>query len=173
MHASFIVITPFPTTFTCTNPLNDTRLLFFLWPSIMIIIFTISYYFLLSVVAISCLLYFKKELAHKGGIMASVYHSHAVDGAMTMDLSLQINAKLQAVLEDTLLKNITLKVFFCLFEILSICYQTPSTLLSPGTDYASYPFILHVQRRFDSSEILLIWPAFFCLIVFKHFFRNI
>ena len=29
---------------------------------------------------------------------------------MTMDLSLQINHKLQAVLEDTILKNITLKV---------------------------------------------------------------
>lgn len=29
---------------------------------------------------------------------------------MTLDLSLEINRKLQAVLEDTLLKNITLKV---------------------------------------------------------------
>lgn len=29
---------------------------------------------------------------------------------MTLDLSLEINHKLQAVLEDTLLKNITLKV---------------------------------------------------------------
>ncbi len=29
---------------------------------------------------------------------------------MTLDLSLEINKKLQAVLEDTLLKNITIKV---------------------------------------------------------------
>ncbi|KAI8789622.1 coiled-coil domain-containing protein 186 isoform X1, partial [Biomphalaria glabrata] len=48
-------------------------------------------------------------LARKGGIMASVYSVHQQDGTMTLDLSLQINRKLQAVLEDTLLKNITLK----------------------------------------------------------------
>ncbi|KAG1664565.1 Coiled-coil domain-containing protein 186 [Nymphon striatum] len=52
---------------------------------------------------------YQAELARKGGIMASVYHSHSQDGAMTLDLSLEINCKLQAVLEDTLLKNITLK----------------------------------------------------------------
>lgn len=51
----------------------------------------------------------KMEVAKKGGIMASVYSSHAIDAAMTLDLSLEINRKLQAVLEDTLLKNITLK----------------------------------------------------------------
>ena len=43
--------------------------------------------------------------------MASLYSSKPGDhGAMTLDLSLEINRKLQAVLEDTLLKNITLKV---------------------------------------------------------------
>lgn len=41
--------------------------------------------------------------------MSSVYSSHSTDGSMTLDLSLEINKKLQAVLEDTLLKNITLK----------------------------------------------------------------
>lgn len=49
-------------------------------------------------------------LSKKGGIMASLYNQHSQDGGMTLDLSLQINRKLQAVLEDTLLKNITLKV---------------------------------------------------------------
>ena len=49
-------------------------------------------------------------MAKKGGIMASLYSTHAKDGQMTLDLSLEINAKLQAVLEDTVLKNITLKV---------------------------------------------------------------
>ncbi|CAG5124766.1 unnamed protein product, partial [Candidula unifasciata] len=48
-------------------------------------------------------------LARKGGIMASLYSVHQQDGSMTLELSLQINHKLQAVLEDTLLKNITLK----------------------------------------------------------------
>ena len=43
--------------------------------------------------------------------MASVYGSSPRDSSMTLDLSLEINRKLQAVLEDTLLKNITLKVF--------------------------------------------------------------
>ncbi|RZF44582.1 hypothetical protein LSTR_LSTR001340 [Laodelphax striatellus] len=41
--------------------------------------------------------------------MASVYGSKALDEHMTLELSLEINRKLQAVLEDTLLKNITLK----------------------------------------------------------------
>nr|XP_002733997.1 PREDICTED: uncharacterized protein C10orf118 homolog [Saccoglossus kowalevskii] len=51
----------------------------------------------------------KAKMAKQGGIMASLYKSHAVDPGMTLDLSLEINRKLQAVLEDTLLKNITLK----------------------------------------------------------------
>lgn len=51
----------------------------------------------------------KAELMRHGGIMASVYGSAPRDGTMTLELSLEINRKLQAVLEDTLLKNITLK----------------------------------------------------------------
>jgi acyl carrier protein len=53
---------------------------------------------------------FQEELSKHGGIMASVYGSRALDSNMTLELSLEINRKLQAVLEDTLLKNITLKV---------------------------------------------------------------
>jgi len=45
-----------------------------------------------------------------GGIMGSLYASKSTDEGLTLDLSLEINRKLQAVLEDTLLKNITLKV---------------------------------------------------------------
>ncbi|XP_063289805.1 coiled-coil domain-containing protein 186 [Pelobates fuscus] len=51
----------------------------------------------------------KVNLSKRGGIMASLYTSHAADSGLTLDLSLEINRKLQAVLEDTLLKNITLK----------------------------------------------------------------
>ncbi|KAK6635950.1 hypothetical protein RUM44_001205 [Polyplax serrata] len=51
----------------------------------------------------------KVTLSKHGGIMASVYNSKAIDEGMTLELSLEINQKLQAVLEDTLLKNITLK----------------------------------------------------------------
>merc|ERR1719348_2095641 len=43
------------------------------------------------------------------GIMASLYNSKVTDSGMTLELSLEINKKLQAVLGDTLLKNITLK----------------------------------------------------------------
>lgn len=43
------------------------------------------------------------------GIMASLYNSKAPDSGITLELSLEINRKLQTVLEDTLLKNITLK----------------------------------------------------------------
>lgn len=42
--------------------------------------------------------------------MASVYSSRIADSNLTLELSLDINRKLQAVLEDALLKNITLKV---------------------------------------------------------------
>jgi hypothetical protein len=41
--------------------------------------------------------------------MSSLYKSSS-ESEMTLDLSLEINRKLQAVLEDTILKNITLKV---------------------------------------------------------------
>ena len=50
------------------------------------------------------------QMSKKSGIMSSLYGSHSVDPNMTLDLSLEINRKLQTVLEDTLLKNITLKV---------------------------------------------------------------
>ncbi|XP_011312071.1 coiled-coil domain-containing protein 186 isoform X2 [Fopius arisanus] len=52
---------------------------------------------------------YKAELARHGGIMASVYNHRVSDDNMTLELSLEINQKLQAVLEDALLKNITLK----------------------------------------------------------------
>ncbi|XP_062531841.1 coiled-coil domain-containing protein 186 isoform X2 [Bombyx mori] len=50
----------------------------------------------------------KKEIARLGGgAMAAVWGGDP--GGMTLDLSLEMNRRLQAVLEDTLLKNITLK----------------------------------------------------------------
>ncbi|KAG5346017.1 CC186 protein, partial [Acromyrmex charruanus] len=49
------------------------------------------------------------ELARRGGIMASVYNHRVSDENMTLELSLEINQKLQALYEDALLKNITLK----------------------------------------------------------------
>jgi len=49
-------------------------------------------------------------MSKKGGIMASLYSQQSLDEGMTLSLSLEINSKLQALLEDTLLKNIKLKV---------------------------------------------------------------
>ncbi|XP_044764847.1 coiled-coil domain-containing protein 186-like [Coccinella septempunctata] len=51
----------------------------------------------------------KADLAKLNGIMASMYSSRVADENLTLELSLDINRKLQAVLEDVLLKNITLK----------------------------------------------------------------
>lgn len=51
----------------------------------------------------------KAHLSRRRGIMASLYTSHPADSGLSLELSLEINRKLQAVLEDTLLKNITLK----------------------------------------------------------------
>ena len=55
---------------------------------------------------------FQKRASEHTGIMSSLYSSKANDSGMTIELSLEINKKLQAVLEDTLLKNITLKVIY-------------------------------------------------------------
>lgn len=55
----------------------------------------------------------KSELVKYGnGVMSAIYNGikGADSKSMTLELSLEINKKLQAVLEDTLLKNITLKV---------------------------------------------------------------
>ena len=51
----------------------------------------------------------KGVMTQQGGIMSSIYGSKVKDSGMTLDLSLEMNQKLQAVLEDTLLKNIFLK----------------------------------------------------------------
>lgn len=42
--------------------------------------------------------------------MSSLYNSSSTDDTMTLERSLEINNKLHAILEDTLLKNMTLKV---------------------------------------------------------------
>ena len=49
------------------------------------------------------------NVSKRGGIMASVYSQQSLDEGMTLSLSLEMNNKLQALLEDTLLKNIKLK----------------------------------------------------------------
>lgn len=66
--------------------------------------------------------------------MASLYNLHSLDGTITLELALEIGKKLQAVLEDTMLKNITLKVFILrgniMLTILSLC-----NYLCRETDY--------------------------------------
>lgn len=51
----------------------------------------------------------KAVISQQGGIMSSIYGSKVTDSGLTFELCLEMNKKLQAVLEDTLLKNITLK----------------------------------------------------------------
>jgi hypothetical protein len=65
----------------------------------------------LTVFDIFSFLSWQAELSKHGGIMAALYGGGraATTPEITLDLSLEINKKLQAVLEDTLLKNITLK----------------------------------------------------------------
>jgi len=63
----------------------------------------------------------QRKISESGGIMASLYTSKQSDSNMTLDLSLEINRKLQAVLEDTLLKNITLKVSFSFNFLVNYC----------------------------------------------------
>lgn len=44
-----------------------------------------------------------------GSIMSALYSSNKHDTHMTIELCTEINSKLQALLEDTLIKNLTLK----------------------------------------------------------------
>lgn len=54
-----------------------------------------------------------------------MYGLRVADNSLTLELSLDINRKLQAVLEDALLKNITLKVSgFCYGNV----YKTVQSL---------------------------------------------
>lgn len=76
----------------------------------------------------------KVHLSRRGGIMASLYTSHPADSGLTLELSLEINRKLQAVLEDTLLKNITLKVStygsLSFYESIFFCSSQINTALN-------------------------------------------
>ncbi|XP_046639587.1 coiled-coil domain-containing protein 186-like isoform X1 [Daphnia pulicaria] len=54
-------------------------------------------------------LMYQAEMAKHGGIMSSMYNMKTLDDGLNLELCLEINQKLQGVLEDTLLKNITLK----------------------------------------------------------------
>jgi hypothetical protein len=61
----------------------------------------------------------KREMSRKtGSIMSTLYNKNnnnmnktaqLMNGNMTMELCIEINGKLQALLEDTLIKNLTLK----------------------------------------------------------------
>eukprot|EP00118_Oscarella_pearsei_P000508 m.5131 g.5131 ORF g.5131 m.5131 type:complete len:789 (+) comp12169_c0_seq2:90-2456(+) len=51
----------------------------------------------------------KFKRAQGKGIMASVFSSRQSDSGVTLDLALEISSRMQAVLEDTVLKNMTLK----------------------------------------------------------------
>jgi hypothetical protein len=64
------------------------------------------------------------QLSKKGGIMASLYSTQTLDSGMTLSLSLEINNKLQALLEDTLLKNIKLKASIRLIFCFQVCCET-------------------------------------------------
>ena len=78
----------------------------------------------------------KLKLAKKGGIMATVFTGKSAkthkrtSSEMTLELSLEMNRKMQSVLEDTLLKNITLKVLcinndlFIVMTFFILCRKT-------------------------------------------------
>ncbi|XP_044758100.1 coiled-coil domain-containing protein 186-like [Coccinella septempunctata] len=51
----------------------------------------------------------KLNICKFGGVMASLYDARVADNNLTLGLSLEINHKLQALLEDVLLKNMILK----------------------------------------------------------------
>lgn len=68
-----------------------------------------------KIVIMGLCLRLQAEIAKHGGIMSSMYNSKSLDEGLSLELSMEINKKLQSLLEDTLLKNMTLKVisFYC------------------------------------------------------------
>jgi len=64
--------------------------------------------------------------------MATVFSGKHHSPDVTLELSLEMNRKMQSVLEDTLLKNITLKVCDSKLELpVPICYtQVSATFMS-------------------------------------------
>lgn len=52
----------------------------------------------------------KLRQSRKGGVMGAVFSGKSRLPEVNYELSLEMNKKMQSVLEDTLLKNITLKV---------------------------------------------------------------
>ena len=71
-------------------------------------------------------------MAKHGGIMSSMYNVKTLDDGLNLELCLEINQKLQTVLEDTLIKNMTLKV-----QILIILYFLKFNL----TNFVVYSFL--------------------------------
>ena len=71
-------------------------------------------------------------MAKHGGIMSSMYNVKTLDDGLNLELCLEINQKLQTVLEDTLIKNMTLKV-----QILIILYF----LKFNSTNFVVYSFL--------------------------------
>lgn len=65
-------------------------------------------------------------MAKHGGIMSSMYNMKSLDNGLSLELSMEINQKLQSVLEDTLLKNIMLKVLNVVFIRCSNCLRNTS-----------------------------------------------
>lgn len=61
-------------------------------------------------------------LAKYPGVMSSLYNSRISDNNLTLELSLDINRQLQTLLEDALLKNITLKVVCFFFVNYALIY---------------------------------------------------
>lgn len=103
----------------------------------------------------------KAQFGRRGGIMASLYTSHPADSGLTLDLSLEINRKLQAVLEDTLLKNITLKVGppNTLSHLVLLGIRAPEfSLLSYTINFCSHYIPLHYQSvtMFPSNHFMQI-----------------
>ena len=92
--------------------------------------------------------------------MASLYSTQLQDGSMTVDLALQISSQMQAVLEDTLLKNITLKVLKKSNAILTLKYisgdgSKPSAFLVITVNFNRNTFRCELDLFNDKGLFLL------------------
>ena len=103
--------------------------------------------------------------AKKGGVMGTVFtgkNSRAYKAPeVNLELSLEMNKKMQSVLEDTLLKNITLKVIITFkvyhMPICIVTYYLRRISIRWGRRYREYQLNYKLTRKLEDSYVI------FCL----------
>ena len=110
--------------------------------------------------------------------MSSLYSKNTCDGEMTLDLSIEMNRKLQAVLEDTILKNIMLKVRYLIWAMnedtiltLVLAGEPEYSRRWSGQTYKEVPqqtMIIMLSSLYNNNKLSLVWCPVMLLLSGLH-----